>query len=65
MKNCFYYNHFPFLSLDFKIILCYNIKDNNFFKLRDLGDLFDFNVSWDGERGCIIVNTAESYDPSN
>lgn len=46
-------------------VVGYNIKDNNFFKLRDLGDLFDFNVSWDGERGCIIVNTAESYDPSN
>ena len=46
-------------------VVGYNIKDNNFFKLRDLGDLFDFNVSWDGDRRCIIVNTAESYDPSN
>lgn len=42
----------------------YNIGGNNFFKLRDLGELFDFNVSWDGGRGSIIVNTAEGYDPS-
>ena len=43
----------------------YNINGNNYFKLRDLGQLFDFNVSWDGELNSIIINTAESYDPSN
>ena len=43
----------------------YNISDNNFFKLRDLGELFDFNVSWDGKLNTIIINTSESYDPSN
>ncbi|MBR4878452.1 MAG: hypothetical protein IKU13_01305, partial [Clostridia bacterium] len=43
----------------------YTINQNNFFKLRDLGALFDFNVSWDGSRNAIIINTNESYDPSN
>ena len=42
----------------------YNINGNNYFKLRDLGQLFDFNVSWDGELNSIIINTAESYDPT-
>lgn len=42
----------------------YNIEGNNYFKLRDLGQLFDFNVSWDGELNSIIINTAESYDPT-
>lgn len=43
----------------------YNINGNNYFKLRDLGELFNFNVSWDGTLNSIIINTAESYDPSN
>lgn len=42
----------------------YNIGGNNFFKLRDLGELFDFNVSWDAQLGSIIVNGNESYDPT-
>ena len=42
----------------------YNIGGNNFFKLRDLGELFDFNVSWDAKLGSIIVNGNESYDPT-
>jgi hypothetical protein len=42
----------------------YNIGGNNFFKLRDLGELFDFNVSWDAKLGSIIVSGNESYDPT-
>ena len=42
----------------------YNIGGNNFFKLRDLGELFDFNVSWDAKLGSIIVNGNERYDPT-
>ena len=45
-------------------VTAYNINGNNYFKLRDLGQLFDFNVSWDGELNSIIINTAESYDPT-
>lgn len=39
----------------------YNIADNNFFKLRDLGVYFDFNVSWDEAQNAIIISTEESY----
>lgn len=37
------------------------IGGNNYFKLRDLGELFDFDVSWDGANNCITVDTASSY----
>ena len=47
-----------------KSVAGYNIGGNNFFKLRDLGELFDFNVSWDAKLGSIIVNGNESYDPT-
>ena len=39
----------------------YNINDNNYFKLRDLGKLFDFGISWDGVANCITINTQEAY----
>ena len=54
------------IILDGRLITptAYNIKGNNFFKLRDLGDAFDFNVSWDGNLKAVVVNTSESYDPT-
>lgn len=42
-------------------LTAYTINDNNYFKLRDLGQAFNFNVSWDGANNCIVVNTSESY----
>jgi len=39
----------------------YNIGGNNYFKLRDIGETFDFNVSWDGANNRIVINTSESY----
>ena len=39
----------------------YLINENNYFKLRDLGKLIDFNVSWDGANNCIIIDTSASY----
>ena len=39
----------------------YNINGNNYFKLRDLGQAFDFDVSWDGANNCIVVDTTKSY----
>ena len=52
------------LYLDNKTISlpAYNIGGHNFFMLRDLGNAFDFNVSWDGDLRAIIVETGESYD---
>ncbi|MDL2288199.1 copper amine oxidase N-terminal domain-containing protein [Oscillospiraceae bacterium OttesenSCG-928-F05] len=39
----------------------YNIEGNNYFKLRDVGQAFDFNVSWDGANNTIVIATDESY----
>ncbi len=39
----------------------YLINGNNYFKLRDLGKLFDFNVSWDGANNCILIDSFSTY----
>lgn len=39
----------------------YTIDDNNYFKLRDIGRLFDFDVTWDGVNNTILVDTTRSY----
>ena len=67
MKNCFYYNHFPFLSLDFKIILCYNIKDNLKAKtgtLSDLSSIAGYLTTKSGKKisFCIIINDIKLSD---
>lgn len=41
----------------------YNINGNNYFKLRDLGEAFDFDVNWDGANNCIVIDTANGYTP--
>lgn len=40
----------------------YNIHNNNFFKLRDLGILFDFYVGWDPETSSVQIFTNMRYD---
>lgn len=42
-------------------LTAYTINGNNYFKLRDLGQAFDFNVAWDGANNCIMIDTAASY----
>ncbi len=42
----------------------YTINNNNYFKLRDLGDYFDFDVSWDAGQNAVVVDTARSYNPN-
>lgn len=44
-------------------LAAYNIEGNNYFKLRDIGELFDFEVDWDGVNSRIIVDTSKSYTP--
>lgn len=44
-------------------LLAYNIGGNNYFKLRDVGQTLDFNVTWDGARNTIIIDTTQSYTP--
>lgn len=41
----------------------YNILDNNYFKLRDLGQAFDFDVSWDEASQTITIDTSSTYTP--
>ena len=36
----------------------YLIHGNNYFKLRDLGNIFDFSVGWDAASGTITVDTS-------
>lgn len=43
------------------ILKAYNIDGNNYFKLRDLGQAFDFDVSWNGSTNCITIETDKSY----
>lgn len=43
------------------VLTAYNINGNNYFKLRDLGQLFDFDVSWDNGSKTIIVDTTRTY----
>lgn len=39
----------------------YNINGNNYFKLRDIGELFEFEVDWDGANNCVIIDTRKAY----
>lgn len=44
-------------------VAAYNINSNNYFKLRDLGDVFNFGVEFinDGSGGRINIDTSKSY----
>jgi len=41
----------------------YNINGNNYFKLRDVAQAFDFGVSWDGAANTIVIDASQSYMP--
>lgn len=49
------------LDDDYISLTAFNIDGNNYFKLRDLGKTFDFEVDWDGEANAIVVDTSKSY----
>ena len=38
----------------------YNIADNNYFKLRDIGTLVGFGVEWNGEMQTVEISTART-----
>lgn len=42
-------------------LLAYTINQNNYFKLRDVGQAFDFDVTWDGANNTIVIDTNQSY----
>lgn len=41
----------------------YNVNDNNYYKLRDIAEDFDFGVTWDGETQSVYIETDEEYVP--
>jgi hypothetical protein len=51
------------ITLDGKGVtfMAYNIEGNNYFKLRDIGEAFNFAVEWDGARDTIIIDTSKAY----
>ncbi|NMA67244.1 MAG: hypothetical protein GX957_13590 [Clostridiaceae bacterium] len=46
-------------------LTAYTIGQNNYFKLRDVMQLFDIGVGWDGATSTAIINTNESYENSS
>ncbi len=50
-----------YLNDEIVSLKAYTIGDSNYFKLRDLGKLFNFNVSWNQESSSIEISTAETY----
>lgn len=44
-------------------LTAYTINGNNYFKLRDLGQVFDFGVTWDGATNTIRIDTSTGYTP--
>ncbi len=44
-------------------LTAYNINGNNYFKLRDLGEIFNFSVEWDGNQKLITIDTTRPYIP--
>lgn len=41
----------------------YNISGYNYFKLRDLGETFNFGVLWDGTTKTVAIDTKSIYQP--
>lgn len=43
-------------------LTAYTIKGNNFFKLRDVSQLFDIGVTWDAVANTVGIDTSISYE---
>lgn len=44
-------------------VTAYEINNNNYFKLRDIGSAFDFGVDWDDAARTISIDTTKGYTP--
>ena len=42
-------------------LTAYNIGGNNYFKLRDVGEVFDFGIGWDAASSTITIDTSTGY----
>lgn len=59
----------PAISTNAKMLLdgkevalsAYNIAGSNYFKIRDIGALVGFGVTWDGTRNAIVIDTTAEY----
>lgn len=59
----------PYIPTSSKIIkdgveiqlTAYLIDGNNYFKLRDIGEAFNFGVDWDGAKNAIMIDTKKNY----
>jgi alpha-tubulin suppressor-like RCC1 family protein len=45
------------------VLTAYNIDGYNYFKLRDVGQAFDFGVDWDSANSTIVIDTSKGYTP--
>lgn len=43
------------------VLTAYTIGESNYFKLRDVMQIFDIGVGWDGATSTATINTSESY----
>ncbi len=53
----------PKIFVDGKLttFMAFSIADNNYIKLRDLGEVFDFGVDWNDATQTIAINTNKGY----
>lgn len=42
-------------------LAAYNIEKNNYFKIRDIGQIFDFSVNYDTAAKCVQIDTSKPY----
>ncbi|MDR1064980.1 MAG: hypothetical protein LBL25_01250 [Oscillospiraceae bacterium] len=42
-------------------LAAYTIGESNYFKLKDVGQAFDFSLTWDGANNTIIIDTSRGY----
>lgn len=42
-------------------LFAYTINDNNYFKLRDIGEVFDIGVDFDQKTNTVLINTSKGY----
>jgi len=54
-------NEFSYGGIQTYGLTAYTIDGNNYFQLRDLGKLLDFNVSYDAVNNCISIDTTKPY----
>ena len=50
-----------YLNGEVVAFVAYNIDGNNYFKLRDIGQIFNIGVDWDAANNTIVIDTGKSY----